>query len=60
MLKDVVHVVANEPAPKVDEATGNVAVVLLSLDVNGKLQFCFGGFVGAHVVRGLEFLHADT
>jgi hypothetical protein len=60
ILNSVVHVVAKEPAPNFVEVTGNVAAVLLSLEVKGKLQFCFAGFVGAQVARGLEFLHSDT
>ena len=51
---------ANEPAPNFAEITGNVAEVLLPLEVNGKLQLCLGGFDGAQVGRGLELLQSDT
>lgn len=60
ILNSVVHMVAKEPAPNFEEETGNVAAVLLSFEVNGKLQLCFGGLTGAQVGRGLEFLQTDT
>ena len=50
------HVVAKDPAPNFVELTGNVAAVLLSFDVKGKLQLCFGGFVGAQRAFGFETL----
>ena len=40
--------VAKDPAPNLVELTGNVAAVLLSFVVNGKLQLCFGGSTGVH------------
>ena len=60
ILNSVVHVVAKDPAPNFAELTGKVAAVLLSFDVNGKLQLCLGGLTGAQVVRGFEFLQSDT
>jgi hypothetical protein len=60
ILNSVVQVVANEPAPNLDEVTGNEVVALSSFDTEGKLQLCFGGLTGAQVVRGLVFLHSDT
>jgi hypothetical protein len=53
-------VVAKDPEPNFVEVTGNVASVLLSFEVNGKLQLCFGGLTGDQVVRGFEFLQSDT
>jgi hypothetical protein len=55
-----VQVVANDPEPNFVEVKGNDASVLLSLEVNGKLQLCFGGLTGDQVVRGFEFLQSDT
>ena len=60
ILNSVVHSVAKDPAPNFVELTGNVAAVLLSLVVNGKLQLCLGGLTGVQVVRGFELLHSDT
>jgi hypothetical protein len=58
-----VQVVANEPAPNLDEVTGNEVDTLLSFDVKGKLQFCFGGLTGAQGALGLDtfwFRHSET
>ena len=63
ILNSVVHVVAKDPAPNFVEVTGNVAAVLLSLEVKGKLQLCFGGSTGAQgafAFETLASLHAPT
>ena len=56
ILNSVVHFVSNVPAPNFVEVTGKVAAALLSLEVNGKLQLCLGGSVGAQGAFGFETL----
>ena len=52
----MVHVVAKDPAPNFVEFRGNIVLVLLSVEVNGKLQLCLGGLTGAHGAFGFETL----
>ncbi|CAB4610847.1 unannotated protein [freshwater metagenome] len=56
ILNSVVQVVANEPDPYLVDETGNEVDALLSFEVKGKLQFCFGGFTGAQGAVGLDTL----